>query len=144
MFKNIKELYNIFVNTYRSFYAMKLKAKEEMKKYRIILDKIQTVANKICKIRMDIDEIFIYLPIPERRDFVQKTRDLLIIGRVKEDGFDGFSIIQRYINLYEKMKCNYKILQNKYKDGQYNKVIELVEEFITDLENFYKYNGIKE
>lgn len=42
------------------------------------------------------------------------------------------------------MKNNYITLKSEYKQGHYDKVLALVEEYNIQLENFYKLYNIKE
>lgn len=146
MFKSIKEFYNIFVETYRKFYALKFKAKDEIEFYEIEIDTIKNVKDMLRDIYYNINRIYKYFPIPERQDFISKTLDLLFYGRCGKDGefIDSQSWITLYINQYLTMKNNYKTLKSEYKQGHYDKVIELVEEYNIQLDNFYKLYNIKE
>lgn len=145
MFKSIKEFYNIFVDTYRKFHALKFKAKDEIEFYEIEIDTIKNVSDKLCNIYSNLNRIYKYFPIPERQDFVSKTIDLLFYGRVKDGEFiDSYSWVTLYHNQYLTMKNNYITLKSEYKQGHYDKVIELAEEYNIQLENFYKLYNIKE
>lgn len=147
MFKSIKEFYNIFVDTYRKFHALKFKAKDEIEFYEIEIDTIKNVSDKLRNIYCNLNGIYKYFPIPERQDFVSKTIDLLFYGRCGKDGkFVDYSDnwMTLYHNQYLTMKNNYKTLKSEYKQGHYDKVIELVDEYNIQLENFYKLYNIKE
>lgn len=146
MFKSIKEFYNIFVDAYHKFHAIKFKAKDEIEFYETELDTIKKVKDKMRGIYYDINSIYKYFPIPERQDFIQKTLDLLFYGRCDKDGeyIDSQSWMSLYTNQYLIMKNNYKTLKSEYKQGHYDKVIELVEEYNIQLDNFYKLYNIKE
>lgn len=147
MIKSIKEFYNIFVDTYRKFHALKFKAKDSIELYEIEVDTIKNVSDKLRNIYSNLNSIYKYFPIPERQDFVSKTIDLLFYGRCGEDGkFIDYSDnwMTLYHNQYLTMKNNYITLKSEYKQGHYDKAIELVEEYNIQLENFYKLYNIKE
>ena len=145
MFKSIKEFYNIFVDTYHKFHALKFKAKDEIKFYEIEIDTIKNVSDKLYNIYSNLNSIYKYFPIPERQDFVSKTIDLLFYGRVKDGEFiDSYSWMTLYHNQYLTMKNNYITLKSEYKQGHYDKVIVLIEEYNIQLDNFYKLYNIKE
>lgn len=146
MLKSIKEFYNIFVEAYHKFYALKFKAKDSIELYEIELDTIKNVSDKLRNIYSNINSIYKYFPITERQDFVSKTIDLLFYGRCGKDGefIDSYSWMSLYQNQYLTMKNNYKTLKSEYKQGHYYKVLTLVEEYNIQLENFYKLYNIKE
>ena len=145
MFKSIKEFYNIFVDTYRKFHALKFKAKDEIEFYEIEIDTIKNVYDTLNNIYSNLNSIYKYFPIPERQDFVSKTIDLLFYGRVKDGEFiDSYSWMTLYHNQYLTMKNNYITLKSEYKQGHYDKAIELVDEYNIQLDNFYKLYNIKE
>lgn len=144
MFKVIKELYNIFADTYRKFYAVKLKAKREIENYNTELNKIVNIKNRLLDIQLGIDETYKFLPIEERKDFVQKTYDLLYYGQKTDDGYDGHGVVNRYKYLCELMQMHYKELKWEYSHGRYDAVITLAKGYAIELERFYKNNGIKE
>ena len=146
MLKSIKEFYNIFVDTYRKFHALKFKAKDEIEFYEIEIDTIKNVSDKLYNIYFNLNSIYKYFPITERQDFVSKTIDLLFYGRCGKDGefIDSYSWVTLYHNQYLTMKNNYITLKSEYKQGHYDKVIELAEEYNIQLENFYKLYNIKE
>lgn len=145
MFKSIKEFYNIFVDAYHKFHALKFKAKDEIEFYEIELDRIKIIKDKMRSIYCDINSIYKYFPITERQDFVSKTIDLLFYGREKDGEFiDSQSWMSLYTNQYLTMKNNYITLKSEYKQGHYDKVLTLVEEYNIQLDNFYKLYNIKE
>ena len=146
MFKSIKEFYNIFVDTYHKFHAIKFKAKDEIKFYEIKVDTIKNVSDTLRNIYYDINRMYNYFPIAERQDFVSKTIELLFYGRYGKDGefIDSQSLRALYHNQHLTMKNNYKILKSEYKQGHYYKVLTLVEKYNIQLDNFYKLYNIKE
>ena len=145
MIKSIKEFYNIFVEAYHKFYALKFKAKDSIELYEIEIDTIKNVFDMLRDTYSNLNRIYKYFPISERQDFVSKTIDLLFYGRVKDGEFiDSYSWVTLYHNQYLTMKNNYKTLKSEYKQGHYDKAIELVDEYNIQLENFYKLYNIKE
>lgn len=145
MFKSIKEFYNIFVEAYHKFHALKFKAKDEIEFYETEIDTIKNVFDMLRDTYSNLNRLYKYFPIPERQDFVSKTIDLLFYGRVKDGEFiDSYSWVTLYHNQYLTMKNNYITLKSEYKQGHYDKVIELVDEYNIQLENFYKLYNIKE
>ena len=108
MIKSIKEFYNIFVETYHKFHALKFKAKDEIEFYEIEIDTIKNVSDKLRDTYYNLNKIYKYFPIPERQDFVSKTIDLLFYGRVKDGEFiDSYSWVTLYHNQYLTMKNNF-------------------------------------
>ena len=145
MLKSIKEFYNIFVEAYHKFYALKFKAKDEIEFYETEIDTIKNVFDMLRDTYSNLNRIYKYFPITERQDFVSKTIDLLFYGRVKDGEFiDSYSWVTLYHNQYLTMKNNYITLKSEYKQGHYDKAIELAEEYNIQLENFYKLYNIKE
>ena len=57
MFKSIKEFYNILVDTYHNFNAIKFKAKDSIELYEIEIDTIKRVKDKMRNIYFDINTI---------------------------------------------------------------------------------------
>ena len=145
MFNSIKEFYNIFVEAYHKFYALKFKAKDEIEFYETEIDTIKNVFDMLRDTYSNLNRIYKYFPITERQDFISKTIDLLFYGRVKDGEFiDSYSWVTLYHNQYLTMKNNYITLKSEYKQGHYDKAIELAEEYNIQLENFYKLYNIKE
>ena len=146
MLKSIKEFYNIFVEAYHKFYALKFKAKDEIEFYETEIDTIKNIYDTLRNIYYNLNRMYKYFPIPERQDFVSKTLDLLFYGRCGKDGefIDSYSWMSLYHNQYLTMKNNYITLKSEYKQGHYDKVIVLIEEYNIQLDNFYKLYNIKE
>ena len=139
MLKLCKELFNIFKTTYQTYYAEKIKAKQLIKDYENKINSIEDVANKLYDITNNLRAVYNFLPIKERRDFVQKTIDLINYGN--NERIFGYGA--EYKNLIIFMKNNLKILKQYYNNSYYAHVIECAEIYNKNLDDFFRDKIIK-
>lgn len=139
MIGELKDIWIVFKKAYNEHFALKLKARDSIKEYKSKMDSIGRVYNLLNETYHNLDEVYLQLPIKERRDFVKPTLDLLRYGiRANEDGsFLGFGFIEIYLNLYRKLKSDYNYIKDLYKEKKYTDVIERVDHMLVHLDNFY-------
>ena len=139
MIGELKDIWIVFKKAYNEHFALKLKALDAIKEYKSKMDSIGRVYNLLNETYHNLDEVYLQLPIKERRDFVKPTLDLLRYGiRANEDGsFLGFGFIEIYLNLYRKLKSDYNYIKDLYKEKKYIAVIERVDHMLVHLDNLY-------
>ena len=139
MIGELKDIWIVFRKVYNEHFALKLKALDAIKEYETKMNSVCKVHYLLDEINDNLDEVYLHLPIKERRDFVKPTLDLLRYGiRANEDGsFLGFGFIDIYLNLYRKLKSDYNYIKDLYKEKKYTDVIERVDHMLVHLDNFY-------
>ena len=139
MIGELKDIWIVFRKVYNEHFALKLKALDAIKEYETKMNSVCKVHYLLDEINDNLDEVYLHLPIKERRDFVKPTLDLLRYGiRANEDGsFLGFGFIEIYLNLYRKLKSDYNYIKDLYKEKKYADVIERVDHMLAHLDNFY-------
>lgn len=145
MIEELKDLWIVFRKVYNEHFAMKIQARDAIKEYKSKMDSIGRVYNLLNETYHNLDEVYLQLPIKERKDIIQPTIDLLRWGiRMKEDGsYYGNGFIVMYSNLHYKMKSDYKYINLLYKEKKYDLVIETIDMSLECLENFYLEWNIK-
>ena len=138
MIGELKDIWIVFRKVYNEHFALKLKALDAIKQYETKMNSVCKVHYLLDEINDNLDEVYLHLPIKERRDFVKPTLDLLRSGiRANEDGsFLGFGFIEIYLNLYRKLKSDYNYIKELYKEKKYDDVIKLAEKMLKYLDNF--------
>ena len=148
MFSSIKIFITAFKQAIDTMNADKMEAKEAINKYRANVEYIGGVAEKMKTVYILIGELYDCFPIKERRDFVQKTYDLLGYGRFDEKTGnlkDGTNFVTLYKHQYEDMIRLLGNMVNHYNDGNYKKVVNLYNTvYGPQLESFYVYVGASE
>ena len=146
MFKKIKEFIKAFKDAYNTINANKINAKKIIDDYSKKVDYIVCAADSLKIIFERLEAIYYYFPIKERRDFIQKTLDLLRYGIRDDNGsfkdFCGF--MKLYISTANGAKNNLAHLKKLYKKGRYGEAKVLAKEYSERLEEFYIIYGIKE
>ena len=139
MIGELKDIWIVFRKVYNEHFALKFKALDAIKEYETKMNSVCKVHYLLDEINDNLDEVYLHLPIKERRDFVKPTLDLLRYGiRANEDGsFLGFGFIEIYLNLYRKLKSDYNYIKDLYKEKKYADVIERVDHMLAHLDNFY-------
>lgn len=143
MIGELKDIWIVFRKAYNEHFALKLKAFDAIKEYESKMDSVGRVCYLIGETYRNLDELYLQLPIKERKDFVQSTLDLLRYGiRTNEDGsFSGYGFNEIYFNLHRNLKSDYKYIKKLYKEKRYDDVIEQVDDMLERLDNFYlEYN----
>ena len=149
MFKTIRNYIRAFKDAYKTINSKKFEAKEAIDKYKLEVDNIKNVYTVLRDTYEGLDAVYKYLPKQERRDFIQKTLDLLKFGRtdVDENGDRCFKDLIGYIYLYfsqyTDMSHFLKVMRLHYNNGHYDDVIDLAREYGMQLENFYVNHDIK-
>lgn len=146
MFKKIKEFIIAFKNAYNTINVNKIDAKRIIEDYYEKVNNIENVANTMKNLYNNLDNVYKYFPIKERKDFIQKTLDLLRYGRVDDNGF--FMDICGWETMYNseaiQMKRNLEYLNSLYKKGKYDEVIDKAKKYNELLEDVYINYNIKE
>lgn len=146
MIGELKDIWIVFRKAYNEHFALKLKAFDAIKEYESKLNSIGRVCYLLDETYRNLDEVYLQLPIKERKDFIQSTMDLLRYGvRANEDGsFSGYGFNEIYSNLYRKLKSDYKYIKKLYKEKRYDDVIERVDDMLVHVDNFYVEHNIRE
>lgn len=146
MFKKIKEFIKAFKDAYNAININKINAKKLIDDYSKKVDNIVYAADSLKIIFQRIEAIYYYFPIKERRDFIQKTLNLLRYGIKDDNGnfkdFCGF--MKSYISTANGAKNNLAHLKKLYKEGKYGELMEWAIVYSERLEDFYIIHGIKE
>ncbi len=145
MFKKIKEFIEAFKDAYNTINAIKIDAKKSINEYSKEVDNILYASDSLKIILLRIEWIYNYFPIKERKDFIQKTLDLLRYGRTDDNGNfkDLNGITSLYYSRANWAKNKLAHLKKLYKEGKYGEVKVLAKEYSEDLEDFYvSYNII--
>ena len=148
MFNSIKNFIAAFKQALSAMDADKTEAKEAIRKYRANVEYIGGVVEKMKTLRSLISELYDCFPIKERRDFIQKTFDLLEFGRFDEKNNkrkDGANFIILYEHQYADMSRWLKNMVNHYNAGHYKDVVDLYKVvYEPKLEKFYMRIGVSE
>ena len=139
MFKKIKEFIEAFKDAYNTINVNKIDAKKAIDDYSEKEARIVYVADSLKIIFARLEAIYSSFPIKERRDFIQKTLDLLRYGRKNDNGDlkDLWGLSSLYHSKANSVKNNLAYLKNLYKKGRYGEVKVLAKEFSERLKEFY-------
>lgn len=148
MLKKIKDFITVFKVALNEVNKEKFLAKEAMSEYTKELNDIECVKTEMKEAFDKLSNVYLYLPKTERKDYIQKTLDLLKCGRPhKNDTITNVLLFDRplhfvgfftlYENMYLKMKKNLEEMRSFYKIGLYKEVIEMCKEYTNELEHFY-------
>ena len=77
MIRELKDIWIVFRKVYNEHFALKLKALDAIKEYETKMNSVCKVHYLLDEINDNLDEVYLHLPIKERRDFVKPTLDLL-------------------------------------------------------------------
>ena len=146
MIKKIKEFIEAFKNAYYTININKFNAKNAIEDYRKEVERFLKVAKTLENLYDNLEDAYIYFPIKERKDFVQRTLDLISYGRKDSNG--GLIDICGWQGLYYSKadygRNNLAHLEDLYNEGKYNEVMAKTEEYNNRLEEFYVLYGIKD
>lgn len=145
MFKKIKEFIKAFKDAYNTINVNKIDAKKAIEDYSKEVDDIVYVDDSLKIIFVRLEAIYSSFPIKERRDFIQKTLDLLRYGRRNDNGDlkDFYGLRPLYHSNASNAKNHLAHLKRLYKKGRYGEVKVLAKEYSERLEEFYVLYGIK-
>jgi len=153
----IIELFKAFKDAYIKIYAEKIAAKKYIKEIKNLRKEWEDRANDITSVERILQNNWRFLPINQRKDYIQKTIDLIHYGfdveyhddgtRTYNGGYnnglryiynDIFLIVRGYLN---EMKYSYK--HNEYQDviSTYRECINKINE---KLEMYHIINNIKD
>ena len=139
MFKKIKEFIKAFKDAYNTINVNKFDAKKAIEDYSKEVDDIVYVDDSLKIIFVRLEAIYSSFPIKERRDFIQKTLDLLRYGRRNDNGDlkDFYGLRSLYHSNASNAKNHLAHLKHLYKKGRYGEVKVLAKEYSERLEEFY-------
>ena len=146
MIKKIKEFIAAFKNAYYTININKFNAKNAIEDYRKEVERFSNVAKMLKNLYNDLVDVYEYFPVNERKDFIQKTMDLLIYGRrdSNSDLIDMCGWRALYYSKADYGRNNLAHLEDLYNEGKYNEVMAKTEEYNNRLKEFYVLYGIKE
>ena len=139
MFMKIKEFIKAFKDAYNTINVNKINAKKAIDDYSKEVNDIVYAADSLKIIFVRLEAIYSCFPIKERRDFIQKTLDLLRYGRRNDNGDlkDFYGLRSLYHSNANYAKNNLARLKYLYKKGRYDEVQVLAKEYSEQLEDFY-------
>ena len=146
MFKKIKEFISAFNYAYNTISSNKIDARKAIDDYKQEVNKITYATDSLKIIFTRLKAIYSYFPIKERRDFIQKTMDLLVYGRLDVNGVpkDISGWYTLYCSQEEYVNTKLKHLNELYREGKYSEVMSLAREYHENLKEFYVLYGVKE
>lgn len=149
MINKIKEFIKIFKYTWHKYYEDKECAKKCVESLHNLYIRRKEDANKSILIRKYLKHIWIYLPMKQRVDYIQKTLDLLeygihyeydennkSIGNPKYN--DGHGLCDQYEYLANYLKKQYLKVKNAYKQKNYVEIHSIHKETYEYLNDFDK------
>lgn len=146
MIKKIKEFIEAFKTAYNTINVNKFEAKKAIEDYRKEVEQLSNVAKAMNNLYDNLKDTYIYFPIKEKYDFIQKTMHLLVYGRKDSNGglIDICGLRGLYYSEADYGRNNLAYLTDLYNEGKYDEVMAKTEEYNNRLEEFYVIYGIKE
>lgn len=149
MINKIKEFIKIFKYTWHKYYEDKECAKKCVESLHNSYIRRKEDVNKLILIRKYLKHIWIYLPMKQRKDYVQKTLDLLEYGihyeydenntRIGNPIYnDGHGLCNQYEYLANYLKKQYLKAKNEYEHRNYVEVHSIHKETYEYLNDFDK------
>ena len=139
MSKKIKEFIKAFKIAYNTINLDKNNARKAIDDFKKDVDDVVYIADSLKFIFARLEAVYSCFPIKERQDFINKTLYLLRYGRKDDNG--DFKDICGWYELYRSksvcVKNNLAHLKELYKEGNYNKVNVLSEEYSEQIKEFY-------
>ena len=137
---------------YKKIYADKIKAKKLIKELNDLKLHFSYVSQVSAKIEENLSSIWKDLPIKQRRDYIQRTLDLLQYGfdvTYHEDGsrtYSGFSfgITAIYKSLEDYVNADIEKCKVYYSNHEYQLIESVYNKSITDINNKLVRYGILE
>lgn len=117
----------------------KIRSKEQINEIKVLMKQWKERADDIKKVEDILYKHWKYLPINQRKDYVQKTYDLIHYGfdvEYHEDGtrtyFKGYDygLVQIYKDTYEYIVCQYNNMKHHYNKRHYEYVNRIYEDCI--------------
>ena len=114
----------------------KIRSKEQIKAIKSLANEWKERASDIKKVEVILLKHWKYLPINQRKDYVQKTYDLIHYGfdvEYHEDGtrtyYGGYDygLVQIYNYIYRYIVCKYNDMKSNYNTRNYATVNSIYE-----------------
>ena len=128
----------------------KIRSKEQINEIKSLMNQWKERASDIKKVEDILSKHWKYIPINQRKDYVQKTYDLFHYGfdvEYHEDGtrtyYGGYEngLINIYESIYELLLYEYSNMKNYYNTKDYSYVNRLYENCIKQVDQtLIKYN----
>lgn len=149
----IKDLYFAIVKAYKEVYAEKIEAKEKIKEIKNLLKEWENRTEDIKKVENLLTVNWHYLPIKQRKDYIQRTVDLIHYGfdieyhedgtRTYYGGYD-FGLKKMYKNIADVLQSYNDNMKSLYKKREYDNVIKDYDECINYINSLLEKYGILE
>lgn len=131
----------------------KIRSKEQIKAIKSLANDWKERADDIKKVEVILSKHWKYLPINQRRDYIQKTYDLIHYGfdvEYHEDGtrtyYGGYDygLVQIYNYIYRYIVCQYNDMKDFYHSKDYESVNRINENCIDHINEKLKQYHILE
>ena len=146
----IIDLIQAIKDAYNKIYAEKIEAKSKIKIAKKLFNEWKDRANNIKLVENLLKDNWQFLPIKQRKDYIQKTVDLIHHGfdvEYHEDGsityYGGydFGLKNMYDRIVDIIKGNLKDMKDLYENHEYQKVIKAYDNCIDEInEKLVKYH----
>lgn len=129
---NIRDFFNVFIDTYKTINKDKIEAKNILKQKKRKYKKLQENLKDIKIAQTYLSKIYLLLDDHERKGCVQDTLDLIQYGPKSKLGnrFLGANNYYqaKYADLIDNVKTQIIIIKEYIKNQEYLKVIEIYKE----------------
>jgi hypothetical protein len=126
----IIDLIKAFKDAYNKIYAEKITAKNHIKEIKELLKEWEDRNNNIRLAEKILKDNWHYLPIIQRRDFIQKTVDLIDYGFDVKYNDDG--------------TITYFCLYNNGLKDIYNNICYMIKGYLGEMKHSYKHNDYQD
>ena len=141
----VLDLFIAFKKAWEEINKDKIRSKEQIKTIKVLMNQWKERASDIKKVEDILSKHWKYLPITQRKDYIQKTYDLLHYG------FDfgtttylrgyAYGLSQIYKDTYEYIVCQYNDMKDFYHSKDYEYVNRIYEDCIDCInEKLKQYN----
>ena len=153
LFDFIETVFNFidtFKVTWHEINKDKKRSKDQMQEIKSLANTWKKRAEDIKNVENILKDNWVYLPVDQRKDYIQKTIDLIHHGfnvKYHEDGtctyYGGYEygLTNIYESIYELLLCEYSNMKNYYNTKDYEYVNRLYENCIKQVDQtLIKYN----
>jgi len=147
---SILDLVIAFKKAWKEINKDKTRSKEQIKAIKSLVNDWKERGDDIKKVEDILSKHWIYLPINQRRDYVQKTIDLIHYGFDVEYHNDGtrtyfggydYGLAQIYDSIYKYIVCKYNDMKHQYNKRNYTTVNSIYENCLDHInEKLEQYN----
>ena len=133
---SILDLVIAFKKAWEEINKDKTRSKEQIKAIKSLVNEWEERTDDIKKVEDILSKHWKYLPINQRKDYVQKTYDLIHYGfdveyhndgtRTYYGGYD-YGLIQIYDSIYKYIACKYNDMKHNYNKRNYATVNSIYE-----------------